>query len=92
MLFIYLHALGFSSGDQGLNSGQPALGRHSPSHWTPGAGHGTPLQYSCLENPHGQGSLMGYRTRSCKELDITEITAQPLAKSLQSCPTLWDHV
>ena len=23
-------------------------------------GHGNPLQYSCLENPHGQTSLMGY--------------------------------
>ena len=27
-------------------------------------GHGNPLQYSCLENPQGQRSLMGYsRTR-----------------------------
>ena len=23
-------------------------------------GHGNPLQYSCLENPHGQKSLVGY--------------------------------
>ena len=23
-------------------------------------GHGNPLQYSCLENPRGQGSLVGY--------------------------------
>ena len=23
-------------------------------------GHGCPLQYSCLENPHGQKSLAGY--------------------------------
>ena len=23
-------------------------------------GHGNPLQYSCLENPHGQRSLVGY--------------------------------
>ena len=22
----------------------------------PGEGHGIPLQYSCLENPHGQGA------------------------------------
>ena len=27
---------------------------------SPGGGHGNPLQYSCLENPHGQGSLAGY--------------------------------
>ena len=26
----------------------------------PGRGHGNPLQYSCLENPHGQRSLVGY--------------------------------
>ena len=25
-----------------------------------GGGHGNPLQYSCLENPHGPGSLAGY--------------------------------
>ena len=31
----------------------PGLGR------SPGGGHGNPLQYSCLENPHGQGSLVG---------------------------------
>ena len=27
---------------------------------SPGGGHGNPLQYSYLENPHGQRSLMGY--------------------------------
>ena len=32
----------------------PELGR------SPGGGHGNPLQYSCLENPHGQRSLAGY--------------------------------
>ena len=26
---------------------------------SPGGGHGNPLQYSCLENPHGQRSLVG---------------------------------
>jgi len=26
----------------------------------PGGGHGNPLQYSCLENPHRQRSMMGY--------------------------------
>ena len=25
-----------------------------------GGGHGNPVQYSCLENPHGQRSLEGY--------------------------------
>ena len=32
----------------------PALER------SPGGGHGNPLRYSCLENPHGQRSLAGY--------------------------------
>ena len=27
---------------------------------SPGGGHGNPLQFSCLENPHGQRSLEGY--------------------------------
>ena len=27
---------------------------------SPGGGHGNPLQYSYMENPHGQRSLMGY--------------------------------
>ena len=27
---------------------------------SPGGGHGNPLQYSCLENPPGQRSLVGY--------------------------------
>ena len=32
----------------------PGLGR------SPGGGHGNPLQYSCLENPHEWKSLAGY--------------------------------
>ena len=39
------------AGDLGLILG---LGR------SPGEGHENPLQYSCLENPHGQRSLVGY--------------------------------
>ena len=27
---------------------------------SPGGGHGNPLQYSCLENPEGQRSLVSY--------------------------------
>ena len=32
---------------------------------SPGEGCGSLLQYSCLENPHGQGSLVG--PCGCKE-------------------------
>ena len=37
-----------------------------------GGGHGNPLQYFCLENPHGQRSLAGYSPWGHKELDTTE--------------------
>ena len=38
----------------------PGLGR------SPGEGHGNPLQYSGLENPHGQRSLVGYSREVAK--------------------------
>ena len=44
----------------------PGLGR------SPGGGHGNPPQYSCLENLHGQRSLVGYSPWGCKESDKTE--------------------
>ena len=44
----------------------PGLGR------SPRGGHGNPLQYSCLENPNGQRSLVGYSPWGHKELDVTE--------------------
>ena len=36
-----------------------------------GGGHGNPLQYSCLENPLGQRSLVGYSPYGCRESDTT---------------------
>ena len=36
---------------------------------SPGWQHGNPLQYSCLENAHGQRRLAGYPSWGCKELD-----------------------
>ena len=39
---------------------------------SPGGEHGNPLQYSCLENPHGQRSLIGYSPLGHKESDRTE--------------------
>ena len=44
----------------------PELGR------SPRGGHGNRLQYSCLENPHGQRRLAGYGPWGHKELDMTE--------------------
>ena len=51
------------AGDAGLI---PGLGR------SPGEGNGNPLQYSCLENPHGQRSLVGYSPWDRKGSDIIE--------------------
>ena len=45
----------------------PWLGR------SPGEGHGNSLQYSCLENPHGQRRLAGYSPWGCRESDMTDI-------------------
>ena len=35
-------------------------------------GHSKPPQHSCLENPHGERSLVGYSPWGCKELDTGE--------------------
>ena len=66
--------MGFSGGSVGKESACnvgdlgsiPGLGR------SPGEGHGNPLQYSCLENPHGQRNLAGYSPWGHKELDTAE--------------------
>ena len=58
----------------------PGLGR------CPGGGHGNPLQYSCLEYPHGQRSLAGYSSWGRKGSDMTEplsITQQKLSINLK---------
>ena len=49
----------------------PCVGR------SPGGGHGSPLQYSCLENPmdRGPGSLVVYGPEGGKELDTPEVTS-----------------
>ena len=51
----------------------------------PGQRHGNPLQYSCLENPHGQRSLAGHSPWGHKELDMTELqtTAHRKLRSLE---------
>ena len=60
----------------------PGLGKYL------GEGNGNPLQYSCLENPHGQRSLAGYSPWSHKELGMTEqLTLLPLPKSIINVST-----
>ena len=90
-------SLGFPGGSDGkestCNAGDlgliPRLGR------SPGGGHGNPLQYSCLENPHGQRSLVGYSPWARKELDMTEwlstvlVSEVMLTIPLGSMPSSW---
>ena len=52
-----------NAGDLGLI---PGLGRYLEREC------GTPLQYSGLENPHGQRSLAGYSPWGHKESDMTK--------------------
>ena len=62
-----------SAGKAGDAGSIPGSGR------SPGGGHGNPLQYSCLENPHGQRSLAGCSPRGRKESDTTEQLTSSLA-------------
>ena len=66
--------MGFPGGSVGKESAcnvgdlgsTPRLGR-SPGRW-----HGNPLQYSCLENPHGQRNQLDYSPWGPEELNTTE--------------------
>ena len=66
--------LGFPGDSDGKESTSNAgdLGSIPGSGRCPGGGHGNPLQYSCLENPHGQRSVVGYSPWCRKESDMTE--------------------
>ena len=61
--------MGFPGGsdvkESARNAGEP--GSIPESGRSPGEGKGHPLQYSCLENPHGQSSLVGYSPWGGKE-------------------------
>ena len=65
--------LGFTSGSDGkesaCNTGD--LGSILGLGRSPEGRHVHPLQYSCLENPHGQRGLVGYSPWGCKESDVT---------------------
>ena len=56
----------FKAGDLRDVGSNPGLGR------SPGRGNDNPLQYSCLEDLHGQRSLVGYSPGGHKELDTAE--------------------
>ena len=52
--------------NEGNLCSMPGLGQ------SPGGRHGNPLQYSCLENPHGHKSLEGYHPQGHKVSGMTE--------------------
>ena len=98
---MYMGFPGSSDGkDSACNAGD--LGSIPGSGRSPGEGNSNPLQYSCLENPHGQRNLAGYSPWGRKELDMTElmtlslpITIPDLLKThfsktleLEHCPVL----
>ena len=64
-------------GDQGS---VPGLAR------SPGGGHGNPLQYSCLENPRGQRSLVGYSPCGRKESDTSARLSTKHTRSVKLLP------
>ena len=66
-----------NAGDRRDAGSIPGSGR------SPGGGHGNSFQYSCLENPHGHGSLAGCSPWGLKKSNTTE----QLTLSL-SLPTL----
>ena len=63
--------LGYSDGSDGKEStcNEGNLGLILGLGRSPRGGHDNPLQYSCLENPHGQSSLVGYNPQGHEELD-----------------------
>ena len=71
---LYLLHLGFPGGSDYKESPFNAGDLGSVLRWgrSPGGGHNNPLQYSCLENPLGQRSLVGYNLWGCKESDMTK--------------------
>ena len=53
----------------------------------PRGGHGNPFQYSCLENPHGQRSLVGYSPGGLQRAGLG--TAQHVQQSLFFLILIW---
>ena len=67
-----------------------------------GVGNDTPLQYSCLEKYHEQGSLAGCSPWGCKESDMTEhiqtliwncLIIYPVFNLVNTMSMIhWDHI
>ena len=66
-----------------------SLGREG----SPGERNGNPLQHSCLENPHGRRSLMGYSAWGRRESDRSErlYTHMCTYTRFNALYLSWDH-
>ena len=64
--------MGFPGGSDSEDSACNEMASIPGLERSPERGHDNPLQYSCLENPHGQRSLVGYSPWGHKESDTTE--------------------
>ena len=66
--------------------GRPPWRRKWPPIWEdpPGEGNDNPFQYSCLENPHGQRSLVGYSPWGHKRVGHDLVTNTHFSSSLLS--------
>ena len=52
---------------------------------SPREGNGNPLQYSCLGNPHGQRSLVGYSQWDHRESGMTQLLNNNQQVQVRSC-------
>ena len=70
----YFMCMGFPGGSNGKESTCNAgdLSWIPELRSSPGGGHGNPIQCSCLENPHGQRSLVGCNPWGHKKSERTE--------------------
>ena len=66
--------MGFPDGSDSKESTCNAGDLGSMPGWerSPAGGHGNPLQYSCLGNPHGWRNLASYSQWGSKKSDTTE--------------------
>ena len=64
---------GFPGGSvvKNLPANAGTAGSISGSEWSPGEGNGTPLQYSCLENPIDRGAWWGCSPWGHKRVAVT---------------------
>ena len=81
---LVVKSLPANAGDIRDSGSVPGSGR------SPEGGHGNPLQYSCLE--HGQRTMAGYSSQSCKESDTIETTEQAYTQVLLIKTELLDQV